>query len=293
MEDSTLTTIEFLRARLLSERSASKTAKQKADELAQRVVELEKQLISVSLERKKAEKESEEVLTILENNGISEFMEALDSSSDEEQILVESGQHTTNSSKESSTLPIGRSLSWKSNNDNSSSGEKRSTDRARRREGRFLYTSGSSSKPRLGKSCRQIKRMDLRSPADGVDDESLQLYSPANGLDTGSGNISGHYENSPKSSETGLENEAEEDSAECVESDLLEYRSEGTSASVNVNGSDAGLENELGNQTKLIGWYEAEEIAQTEWEEKFREDGSCTPLLLITVCPVVLMGFIL
>lgn len=37
MEDSTLTTIEFLRARLLSERSASKPAKQKADELAKRV----------------------------------------------------------------------------------------------------------------------------------------------------------------------------------------------------------------------------------------------------------------
>ncbi|KAI3899031.1 hypothetical protein MKW92_017753 [Papaver armeniacum] len=274
MEDSTLTTIEFLRARLLSERSASKTAKQKADELAKRVVELEEQLISVSLERKKTEKETEEVMAILESNGISDFMEALDSSSDEEQILVESGEDTASSSKGNSTLPIGRSLSWKSNNGNSSSAEKRCTSQARRREGRFLSTSGSCSKPRLGKSCRQIKRMDLRSPADDIDDESLRLYSPANEFDNGSGNSTGHYENSSKNSETGLN-----ESAECLGSDLVEYRSEGTSAIVNVNESrsDAGLENELGDQTKLIGWYEAEEIAQREWEEKIREDGSCTP----------------
>lgn len=232
----------------------------------------------MSLERKKTEKETEEVLTILENNGISDFMEALDSSSNEEQIRVESGQDTTNSSNESSTLAIGRSLSWKSNNGNSSPAEKRSANQARRRESRFLSTSGSSSKPRLGKSCRQIKHMDLRSPADDVDDESPRLYSPANGFDNGSGNSTGHYENSSKNSETGL-NENVEDSAKCLGSDLVEYRSEGTSTSVNVNESrsDAGLENELGDQTKLIGWYEAEEIAQREWEEKFREDGSCTP----------------
>ncbi|KAI3976345.1 hypothetical protein MKX01_028266 [Papaver californicum] len=278
MEDSTLTTIEFLRARLLSERSASKTAKQKADELAKRVVELEEQLISVSLETKKTEMKTEEVLTILESNGICDFMEALDSSSDEEQILVESGQDTISSSKESSTLPIGRSLSWKSNDGNSSSAEKRCKIQARRREGRFLSTSGSSSKPRLGKSCRQIKCMDLRTPADDVDAECLRLYSPVNGLDNGSGNISGHYENSSKKSETGL-NEKVEDSSECLGSDLVEYPSEDTSASVNVNESrsDAGMENEIGDQTKLIGWYEAEEIAQREWEEKFREVGSCTP----------------
>lgn len=37
MEDSTTMTIEFLRARLLSERSVSRTARQRADELAKRV----------------------------------------------------------------------------------------------------------------------------------------------------------------------------------------------------------------------------------------------------------------
>lgn len=37
MEDTTAMTIEFLRARLLSERSVSKCARQRADELAQRV----------------------------------------------------------------------------------------------------------------------------------------------------------------------------------------------------------------------------------------------------------------
>lgn len=40
MEDSTGMTIEFLRARLLSERSVSRTARQRADELAKRVSSL-------------------------------------------------------------------------------------------------------------------------------------------------------------------------------------------------------------------------------------------------------------
>lgn len=37
MEDSTAMTIEFLRARLLSERSVSRSARQRADELAKKV----------------------------------------------------------------------------------------------------------------------------------------------------------------------------------------------------------------------------------------------------------------
>lgn len=37
VEDTTAMTIEFLRARLLSERSVSKSARQRADELAKRV----------------------------------------------------------------------------------------------------------------------------------------------------------------------------------------------------------------------------------------------------------------
>lgn len=37
MEESSLNTIKFLRARLLSERSVSKTARQRADELAKKV----------------------------------------------------------------------------------------------------------------------------------------------------------------------------------------------------------------------------------------------------------------
>lgn len=37
MEDSDAKTVEFLRARLLSERSVSRSARQRADELAKRV----------------------------------------------------------------------------------------------------------------------------------------------------------------------------------------------------------------------------------------------------------------
>ncbi|GMP22404.1 hypothetical protein CsSME_00000452 [Camellia sinensis var. sinensis] len=51
MGNSNTMTIDFLRARLLAERSVSSTARQRADELAKRVLELEEQLTTVSPEK--------------------------------------------------------------------------------------------------------------------------------------------------------------------------------------------------------------------------------------------------
>ncbi|GMP25028.1 hypothetical protein CsSME_00002083 [Camellia sinensis var. sinensis] len=51
MENSNTMTIDFLWARLLAERSVSSTARQRADELAKRVLELEEQLTTVSPEK--------------------------------------------------------------------------------------------------------------------------------------------------------------------------------------------------------------------------------------------------
>lgn len=75
------TTIEFLRARLLSERSVSRAANQKAHHLAQKVLELERQLEIVIEQRKKAEEATREALAILESDGMTDYSEAFDSPS--------------------------------------------------------------------------------------------------------------------------------------------------------------------------------------------------------------------
>ncbi|CAN0900633.1 hypothetical protein LINGRAHAP2_LOCUS20953 [Linum grandiflorum] len=177
MEDS-FVTIEFLRARLLSERSVSKTARQRADELAKRVEELEEQLRIVSVQRMKAEKATANVLTILESNGLSDASEAFDSSSDQDaesefglvngctkevECSVNSKSRKGKSEEHSgsdldfSPSPA-RSLSWKSSKDGTGF-IKRCKDPAPRRS---TTSSSSSTKHRLGKSCRQIRRREAR-----------------------------------------------------------------------------------------------------------------------------------
>jgi hypothetical protein len=77
-------TIEFLRARLLAERAVSKSARAKLDGLADKVAELEEQLKIVSLQRKKAEQATADVLAILEENGYNDVSDDYDSNSDHE-----------------------------------------------------------------------------------------------------------------------------------------------------------------------------------------------------------------
>nr|GMD50659.1 uncharacterized protein LOC109176873 isoform X1 [Ipomoea batatas]GMD52751.1 uncharacterized protein LOC109176873 isoform X1 [Ipomoea batatas] len=90
MEDSPSKRIEFLRAQLFSERSVSQTARQRVDELAKRVAELEAQLKVVSLQRKQAEKATVTVLAILENLGKTDVSEGFDSGSEQGDALCES-----------------------------------------------------------------------------------------------------------------------------------------------------------------------------------------------------------
>ncbi|CAC07915.1 putative protein [Arabidopsis thaliana] len=83
-QDPTSVTIEFLRARLLAERAVSKSARAKLDGLADKVAELEEQLKIVSLQRKKAEQATADVLAILEENGYNDVSDDYDSNSDHE-----------------------------------------------------------------------------------------------------------------------------------------------------------------------------------------------------------------
>lgn len=141
------------------------------------VAELTEQLKFVSLQRKKAEKATANVLAILENNGISDVSEEFDSGSDQEESQFRScngmiNETSTNrklrkheteaysSSEIESSRSTGRSLSWKSTKDPQRSLEKtKCVDSVRRRAS---FSSSSSSARRTGKSCRRIRHRETR-----------------------------------------------------------------------------------------------------------------------------------
>ncbi|CAN4114321.1 unnamed protein product [Withania somnifera] len=279
IEDSN-TTIEFLRGRLLAERSASRTARQRADELAQRVSELEEQLKVVSLQRKKAEKATAAVLSILENHD--NFSEEFSSGSDQGAILTDSkdaenkteGGETSSSAKEkeddvdtlsSSEIAYSpstaRSLSWKGGEGSSHYLERRKyTDSNRRRCSNFSST-GISSPKRAGKSCRRIRRRATRSDINELQSSSAECATEA----------------LPSSANT----EPQSLTASAANSDANDQVHVSASA-LSGNGrqadkSDEDSQRALRPQVQLVGQYEAEEKAQREWEEKYRESNSYTP----------------
>uniref|UniRef100_A0A5B6ZWI5 Uncharacterized protein n=1 Tax=Davidia involucrata TaxID=16924 RepID=A0A5B6ZWI5_DAVIN len=299
MEDSTAMTIEFLRARLLSERSVSRTAKQRADELAKRVVELEEQLKLVSLLRKKAEKATTDVLAILENHGISEFSEEFDSSSDQEVSHCESKVGNNSMKEEESSVTLkerrnymdqfsgselesstlrGRSLSWKNGKGFPHSREKKYMNSSTRRRSSFA-SFGSASPKRVGKSCRQIGRRETRSAVEELQIDTSMHTPQDNGDSTCSEGFPNCSDIGSEVLRVGSENQAENLLLEGPGSEGLESQRDVTSAGIyiNENGCDKDMESALEHQAQLIGKYEAEERAQREWEEKFGENNSSTP----------------
>ncbi|MCD7447235.1 hypothetical protein HAX54_026354 [Datura stramonium] len=280
MEDSSMT-IEFLRARLLAERSVSQTARQRADELAERVLELEEQLNIVSLQRKKAEKATAAVLSILENQGISDASEEFESGSDQEAISSDSkGAECTDNRNEQKSTPsnvkerendadissseivsspsTGRSLSWKSGKLSTQSFDrKKYTDSAWRRSNSFAST-GTSLPKRAGKSCRRIRRSNTRSATDELQNTSGEC--PSKRLPSSANN--GH--------QFLMDSAANND----VKDQLHFPTSEMSENQRRADESDEDMERALQHKAQLIGQYEAEEKAQREWEEKYRENNS-------------------
>ncbi|KAM7263085.1 hypothetical protein ACFE04_000768 [Oxalis oulophora] len=298
MEDSNTMTVEFLRARLLAERSVSRTARQRSEELAKRVYvssslifkllgvfvaveELEEHLMIVSLQRKKAEKATADVLAILENNGISDFSEAYYSSSDQEgngfakeEDSSVSSKVRKNESEEFSGSDLdfssvnGRSLSWKGRMGNSHSLEKYK-DAIVKRRNNFSSIGYSSPKHRQGKSCRQIRRRESRSAIDECKTDSMKVKSQHNETAT--------LENFPGRS--GGDHEKQNGCCEIQEVRNSQENRNLSHRDLNYNGyeREQAMEKALEQQAKLIGRYEAMEKTQREWEEKFRENNGTTP----------------
>ncbi|KAF5742600.1 hypothetical protein HS088_TW09G00651 [Tripterygium wilfordii] len=291
MEDSTMT-IDFLRARLLAERSVSKSARQRAEDLAKRVAELEEQLKVVSLQRKKAEKATADVLSILENNGTGDISEAFDSSS-EQDTPCESKTGNTSPKNENpvdskvrknesdelsgfdpdfSPLP-GRSLSWKGRKDPSRSNGKYKDSLSDRRSS-FSYTGSSSSKQCRGSSCRRNRRNETRSVSVDSQNDSSKGDSQENGLSTASESCPTPSDGGQEISERVAESQNEKS---LLENDGSENGKRLTSNEVDFTGRERKMEQALEDQAKLIDKYEAMENAQREWEEKFRENNCSTP----------------
>ncbi|GAB2212040.1 hypothetical protein Droror1_Dr00025384 [Drosera rotundifolia] len=292
--DSNLMTIEYLRARLHSERSVSKAARERADELAKRVEELEEQLEIVTLQRKRAEKATLDVLAVLENHGVSDISEVVYSGSEEEGSLSGSNMGKNKSGKEGeregeqrweeeeescgepklkgddkeelsgsehdSTPSTGRSLSWRSPKELQQSTKKKYLDSSIRRRTHFALKNSSPRQLSLGKSCRQIQRREIKSAVEESRYESLTVGQkdnnadsspsyPADVLCSGSKELKGHFGNwnqkiSSDGQVLGTEHEF-----------------------------DREMEKALERQAQLIGRYEAEEKAQREWEENYRESN--------------------
>lgn len=286
MEDSTAKTIDFLRARLLAERSVSRTARQRAYELAKRVAELEKQLKFVSLQRKKAEKATVDVLAILENHGRNDLSEQFDSSSDQEGMssdfkddkhversedgkVRESDVEGFSGSEVESSSVNGRSLSWKSSKNSSSRFlDKKYMDASRRR--RNSFTSTGSSPRRVGKSCRQIRHREHRSAADGFPNDDA---------------TNGHHEDQRRASSEGVQNSAAVGAETSLEELNIHDEKDPVGVptascnghSVQTYGTERDMERALKHQAQFIARYEEEEKAQREWEDKFRQNNGSPP----------------
>ncbi|XP_020577069.1 uncharacterized protein LOC110022460 [Phalaenopsis equestris] len=287
MDEKTAMNVEFLRARLLSERIVSKTARQRAEMLSQRVIELEEQLRMVNIQRKKAEKAAEEVLSILETQGITCVSGLTDSSADEKNNLftdqessqciisedVKDDKSLTSSRMDRSEVVDGlscsdidgspsvyRRLSWKSHASSLDSQEKVKTKQNRCRQRSSFAGAPKSSPRRPGKSCRKIKKSDVGSASENELQKPSLPHAHGDGVTAHSDDFDEKHEYPLEVSETKM-NKSSLDSS-------LPFRPDGRNRE-SENGGNDEMERALEQQAQLITQFQAMENAQKEWEEKF------------------------
>ncbi|TKW17817.1 hypothetical protein SEVIR_5G393300v4 [Setaria viridis] len=278
MADSTAMTVDFLRARLLSERSVSRAAKERADELAKRVAELEEQVRAVTAQRRQAERAAAEVVAILESQGFGGHLSddvADDSDSDQDGERQEDdakGRGDTPSApgEEEPVAVKGEAedalsgtaqpggLSWKGR----SVSPRKATQLKHKHGRRYFYllsSSDSSPKYRMGQSCRKNKRR-------------IELMS--NGSRSAAPEDNGGRAGSQK---------RRQDGSDCTEDGQADMGGEvgGDERSSGDGGGgqyviryekDGEMERVLERQAELIGQYEEEEKAQWEWEKQYNEN---------------------
>ncbi|XP_015941267.1 uncharacterized protein LOC107466782 isoform X1 [Arachis duranensis] len=251
MEDSTILTIEFLRGRLLFERSISRRARQRAEDLEKKVIELEEQVKMVTLQRKIAEKATADVLAILENHGLSDLSNEFesesgrdtpceygvnnDSGNNGERFLSSKGRQNgpeALSSSDTDSSPLYGSFPWKGHHDSSHSRKKYNNPK-HRRETSWSSISSSSKNHHHGMSFHKIRHKKTRSA-------SIPGY------------ISGEVD--------------------CQENEVVPYF-EGFQNCSDGYERDKDMEKALEHRSLPIDEYEAMAKAQIDLEEKFRENN--------------------
>ncbi|KAF6984941.1 hypothetical protein CFC21_002880 [Triticum aestivum] len=269
---TTAMTIDFLRARLLSERSVSRAAKDRADQLANRVAELEEQLRAVTAQRREAERAAAEVLAILDSQGFGRFSDAADSGSDDDGAggAPEAPGHGGGGGEAEDALsgselggPAGAprpgGLSWKGRAASPGADRRHPHLKARQRHGHghrrsyfYLLAADSSPKYQPGQSCRKIRRKEPRLQTEGGD---------------GKGNAA-----------EGLEEDQIKSDCTDEQHDLDDEVGQDGRGSCGGSEYEKGgeMERVLENQAALIGQYEAQENAQREWEKKFNGSRDST-----------------
>ncbi|XP_078181892.1 transcriptional regulator ATRX [Carex rostrata] len=290
--DSTGMTIDFLRARLLSERSVSRASRERADQLAQRVVELEEQLRIVTTQRKKAEKATAEVLAILESQGVGYITEpeGIDSSSDQDE--VEGGGPTTSVTKEWEC--DGNSVSSNSNSkgkDETSNSNRSTVERSEVEDemsgseldaqavAGSLSWKGRSKSPDSNKKHRAAKHLRQIRPR-----HIFYFTSPDPSPKYQRGKSCRRIK--PKDLRCGTEDEEDKrcsDGNDKGEGEIDKTEDERTGFYVDVsreedemrrdvNGNEGQMERALEEQAQLIDQFQAEENAQREWEKMYSQN---------------------
>ncbi|XP_021313374.1 uncharacterized protein LOC8060122 [Sorghum bicolor] len=280
MADSTAMTVDFLRARLLSERSVSRAAKERADELAKRVAELEEQVRAVTAQRRQAERAAADVLAVLESQGFGGHLSDVDDDSDVSGqdsgevddgkrrgdtagATVEEGEREPSAAKGeaedalSGTAQPG-GLSWKGR---SVSPRKARQLKQRHRRSFFYLLSSSDSSPkyRVGQSCRKNKRRVELSNA------SRPMATEDDG--GGGGSQKGRQDGSDFTDDGQADMDGE------VGGDERSSGGGGGGGQYVIRYEEDGeMERVLERQAELIGQYEEEEKAQREWEKQYNEN---------------------
>ncbi|CAL9246684.1 unnamed protein product [Arabidopsis halleri] len=251
-QDPTSMTIEFLRARLLAERAVSKSARAKLDGLADKVAELEEQLKIVSLQRKKAEQATADVLAILEENGYTDVSDDYN----------DSNSNSDHESYSQTNSALGKSLSWKGRRREPGSSDKIKENRNRRHHRGFECAYFPSPRHRQGRSCRQIRRGESRNVSEDYKRDGNPVDFQENGV------------------RTEMLPQANEDASRTVVDVAVVKGDESLNKLSNSNGlekensTDINLERALENRAQVIGSFEDMEETQREWEKKFRENKS-------------------
>ncbi|CAN6332887.1 unnamed protein product [Urochloa humidicola] len=307
---TTAMTIDFLRARLLSERSVSRAAKERADHLAKRVAELEEQLRAVTAQRRKAERAAAEVLAILDSQGFGRLLSdaADDSGSEQEEEDDEAGAGCPGAAERgrSGGNAAEDALSGSELGPQAAAVAAQAQDGGLSWKGRAATASHDCERRRPPQQQQQQQRGRQLRQRHGHGHRRGYLYSRT--ADSSPKYHPGQSCRKIKRKELRSQAEVEEGKNIAVESvedgqersdctvctdDQPDFDGEvsqdGRGGSSGNGGleddggrfamvyeKDAEMERVLEKQAELIGQYEAEENAQREWEKKFSESRDST-----------------